>query len=65
MKKRVIALLLCMTMALMVTACGSSDGDSAVNTEESTEAKMPVTDLAKYEFNYADYVTLCDYRRRR
>ena len=64
MKKRLMALLLCMTMVLMMTACGGSDGDSVENTEngtESTEAGMPVVDLAKYEYNYVDYVTLCDY----
>jgi len=65
MKKRLIALLLCMTMTVAMTACGGKDGDSAANTEStevvSTEEKMPVTDLAKYEFNYTDYVTLCDY----
>jgi len=65
MKKRVVALLLCMTMVVTMAACGGSDGDSVTNTEntetESTEAEMPFTDLAKYEFHYADYVTLCDY----
>ena len=64
MKKRLLALLLCMTTVLTMTACGGSDGDSVENTEsvtESTEASMPVVDLAKYEYNYADYVTLCDY----
>jgi len=60
MKKRVMALLLCMAMVLTMTACGGSDGDSAKNTE-STQASMPVVDLAKYEYNYTDYVTLCDY----
>lgn len=62
MKKRLVALLLCMTTVFAMTACGDSDGESVGNTEvESTEEKMPVTDLAKYEYNYADYVTLCDY----
>ena len=60
MKKRLMALLLCMAMVLTMAACGGSDGDSANNTE-NTEASMPVVDLAKYEYNYADYVTLCDY----
>lgn len=62
MKKRLVALLLCMTTVFAMTACGDSEGESVANTEvESTEEKMPVVDLAKYEYNYADYVTLCDY----
>jgi len=61
MKKRVMALLLCMAMVVTMAACGGSDGDSVQNTEASTEAGMPVPDLAKYEYKYADYVTLCDY----
>ncbi|MBQ8279017.1 MAG: FKBP-type peptidyl-prolyl cis-trans isomerase [Roseburia sp.] len=66
MKKRLLALLLCMAMVFSMTACGSSEGESVDGTEsventESTEATMPVVDLAKYEFNYADYVTLGDY----
>lgn len=65
MKKRLVALLLCVTTVFTMTACGDSNGESVENTEstatESTEATMPVTDLAKYEYNYADYVTLCDY----
>ena len=60
MKKRVMALLLCMAMVLTMTACGGSDSDTAKNTE-NTEAGMPVVDLAKYEYDYTDYVTLCDY----
>ena len=65
MKKRLVALLLCVTTVFAMTACGDSNGESADNTEntavESTEETMPVIDLAKYEYNYADYVTLCDY----
>lgn len=65
MKKRLVALLLCMITVFAMTACGDSNGESVDNTEgnavESTEEKMPVVDLAKYEYSYADYVTLCDY----
>lgn len=65
MKKRLVALLLCMTTVFSMTACGSSNDESVENTEstvvESTEKTMPVVDLAKYEYNYADYVNLCDY----
>ncbi len=60
MKKRIMALLLCVVMVLTMTACGSSNGN-AQNGTESTEAVMPVVDLAKYEYNYAEHVTLCDY----
>lgn len=56
MKKRLIALFMCMTMVVSMTACGG-DRDSVENTEDL----RPITDLAKYEFNYADYVTLCEY----
>lgn len=57
MKKRITAFLLCAAMVIGLTACGGSkDGEA-----DSTEAKMPVVDLAKYDINYADYVTLCDY----
>lgn len=65
MKKRLMALLLCVTTVFAMTACGDSNGESVENTEnvatESTEASMPVVDLAKYQYNYADHVTLCDY----
>lgn len=65
MKKRLVALLLCVTTVFAMTACGNSNGESVENTEstvvESTEETMPVVDLDKYQYNYADYVTLCDY----
>lgn len=65
MKKRLVALLLCMTVVLSMTACNdSSDGavDNTESTEDiSTEIPMPVADLAKHQYVYADYVTLCDY----
>lgn len=65
MKKRLFALLLCMTTVISMTACGNSDGESVADTEtevvESTENEMPVVDLAKYDFNYSEYVTLGDY----
>lgn len=66
MKKRVLAFLLCMTTVFAMAACGSSDGESVENTEnaagtEGTESSMPVVDLAKYDFDYSEYVTLADY----
>lgn len=61
MKKRLLAFLLCMTTVLSMTACGS-DKNVAEDTESpSTEVMTSTTGLAKYEFNYADYVTLADY----
>ncbi len=61
MKKRLLALLLCMTTVFSMTACGGTDKENVENTESSTEAVLPAVDLGKYEFNYADYVTLPDY----
>ena len=61
MKKRLLTFLLCMTTVLSMTACGS-DKNVAEDTESpSTEVMTSTTGLAKYEFNYADYVTLADY----
>lgn len=66
MKKKVLALLLCAAAALGMTACGDK-GESADSTEtvEGTEQKdnenTPAVDLAKYNLNGKDYVTLCDY----
>ena len=63
--KKVLVILMTLVMVFAMTACGDSNGESVDNTEgnavESTEEKMPVVDLAKYEYSYADYVTLCDY----
>ena len=61
MKKRLLAFLLCMTTVLSMTACGS-DKNVVEDTESaSTEVMTSTTGLAKYELNYADYVTLADY----
>lgn len=60
MKKRLLALLMCMACMLSMTACGGSEGtENAVGTE--IEDSMPTSDLAKYSFKYSDYVTLGDY----
>lgn len=74
MKKRLVALLLCVTCVLSMTACGSNDAaadgtetidstEAAVSANDaaSTTAQMPTPDLAKYSFTYSDYVTLGDY----
>lgn len=66
MKKRLLALLMCMTCMLAMTACGGSEGTENANgtqnaTEAATEDNMPTSDLAKYSFKYSDYVTLGDY----
>ena len=60
MKKRVVAILLGMSLLVSMTACGGQ-GNDMVNGTESVSKQMPVIDLAKYEFDYADYVTLPDY----
>lgn len=60
MKKRILAFLMCMVMGLTLTACGNSDGGAVENTEENS-TEIVTEGLAKYEFNYADYVTLADY----
>ena len=68
MKKRIVALLLCVTTIFTMTACGKKDDvtegtEASVNTEstENAVSQMPVPDLAKYSFTYSDYVTLGDY----
>ena len=69
MKKRLLALLLCMVCAFSMTACGGSDAEStenlngteAVGAESALDENMPSPDLAKYSFTYSDYVTLGDY----
>lgn len=69
MKKRWIALLLCVTMTLPAAACGNKENNAADGTEagadteqaEGTESGMPAPDLAKYTFTYSDHVTLGDY----
>ena len=60
MKKRLLALLLCMTTVLSMTACGT-DKEVTEDTENISTETVELTGLAKYEFNYADYVTLSDY----
>lgn len=66
MKKRLLALLMCMTCVFSMTACGGSEGTEIANgeqnsTEVATEDNMPVSDLAKHTFKYSEYVTLGDY----
>ncbi|MBR5127357.1 MAG: FKBP-type peptidyl-prolyl cis-trans isomerase [Roseburia sp.] len=61
MKKRLLALLLCMTTVFSMAACGDSKNESTEGTENATGTVAPAVDLGKYDFNYADYVTLPDY----
>ena len=61
MKKRLLAFLLCMTTVLSMTACGTDKNGTEDTEGVSTETMTSTTGLAKYEFNYADYVTLADY----
>lgn len=64
MKRRVLALTLCMVMALSVTACGdkknSVEGTETVETTETAVAENTV-DLSKHVYNASEWVTLCDY----
>ena len=66
MKKRVLALLLCVTTAAGMTGCGNKTENTAEATEaveetESTEQELPTVPLAQYDLKGSDYVTLCDY----
>ena len=68
MKKRLIALLMCVAACVSLTACGNNNGNAegtevteGTEVAEDTGVPMPYTDLAKYEFHYSDYVTLPDY----
>ena len=56
MKKKLLAILLCSTLVVGMTACGSDNkGESVEDTEiGAVESSMP-------EYNAADYVTLGDY----
>ena len=64
MKKRVLALLLCVSTAISMTGCGSKgesvEATEAVENTESTE-EVPAVPLAQYDLKGSDYVTLCDY----
>ena len=71
MKKRVLALMLCMMTAVSMTACGEKkgtvegtevvEGTESVAGTESTVSELPAVDLAKYDYNAEEMVTLCDY----
>lgn len=60
MKKKLVMLLLCAACTVnsfAMAGCKESEKETVQNTEKS----MPVPDLAKYEFDYSEYVTLGDY----
>lgn len=67
MKKRTLALLLCMATAATLTACGDKDG--AVGETEATEAVEATETASEYtgkrsgefDLDYDKYVTLADY----
>lgn len=68
MKKRVLALLLSAMTVITMVGCGEKDGSvegtEVVESTESTESKvseLPAVDLAKYDYNVDELVTLCDY----
>ena len=68
MKKRIVALMLGMTMMMTAAACGSDEGSAAEGTEiaESTEAgaadtESVVSASSAFDLKGSDYVELCDY----
>lgn len=60
MKKKIIALLLCVTMAVSVTACGKNN-EEVKNTENDGSTGTAVTS-GEIEYHAADYVTLGEYK---
>lgn len=60
MKKKIVALLLCVCMAATATACGNKKSGTENGTEvaEATET----TSFASIEYNATDYVKLGDYK---
>lgn len=76
MKKTLIALLLCVSMALPLSACGGKEStgesgasaaseseiqsESAEGTEAETEEEDPY--IYAFEYDLTDYVKLCDYK---
>lgn len=64
MKKKMVALMLGMTMMLTAVACGSEEGNATEGTEivETTETAETVTSASSaFDLKGSDYVELCDY----
>lgn len=66
MKKRILALLLCMITTVSLVGCGnkegSAEGTESVEDTESTEmAALPEVDLNQYDYQASELVTLGDY----
>lgn len=66
MKKRILALMLCMMTAVTIVGCGNDadniEGTESVENTEGTEiAALPEVNLAKFDLNPEELVTLCDY----
>ena len=57
MKKKIVAVLLCLTLAFSVTGCGKDKKSESVENTESTE----VVSSAAVDFDPLDYVELGDY----
>ena len=57
MKKKMIALLLCVSMIATISGCGKSSGETVGDTE-NTETESS----ASIEYNASDYVTLGEYK---
>lgn len=63
MKKKAVALLLCVSMMMTLNACGKTNNDTADNTEIGLEADTEsYGSSADIEYNASDYVTLGDYK---
>ncbi len=64
MKKKAVALLLCVSMMMTLNACGKTNKDNTAGTETvaETEAEGATETSADITYNAADYVTLGDYK---
>lgn len=60
MKKRIVALLLCVCMAATVTGCNSKKGESVSDTEIASGTET--TSFADIDYDASDYVTLGEYK---
>lgn len=61
MKKKILSIFLVMTMVLSVTACGKKS-DQSETTSDSSSSKTYQEQLASDQQNYAQYVTLGQYK---
>lgn len=65
MKKKAVALLLCVSMMMTLNACGKTNKDNTADNTEveiETETEGVTAGSVAIEYNAADYVTLGDYK---